>query len=160
MYCNQSIFKHACLSLHISHTHAHMYTFTHVHMYTCTTHVHTYTCTHLHMHTPTHVMHTTTAARSEVVLYNRQRTRHSSHGRKWWAGWPSLGVMMLYCLVFLKGKSDPYCSLGILPKKHLDTQVMKNGSLEDWKEKLLGQVKKTSVKMATLEPEWNETLEL
>ncbi|KAL5473217.1 hypothetical protein EMCRGX_G027670 [Ephydatia muelleri] len=57
------------------------------------------------------------------------------------------------------GKSDPYCSLGVLPRRHQESQVQKGGNLEDWKEKLLGQVKKTSVKMATLEPEWNETLE-
>ena len=59
------------------------------------------------------------------------------------------------------GKSDPYCRLGIINQEHLDASIVKNKDLVHWKkEGLVSEVATTSIKLATLDPDWNEELEL
>ena len=59
------------------------------------------------------------------------------------------------------GKSDPYCRLGILNQKHLDTELVKTKDLENWqKEGMVSEIMATSTKLATLNPDWNEEVEL
>eukprot|EP00731_Ephydatia_muelleri_P029253 Em0020g897a len=54
------------------------------------------------------------------------------------------------------GKSDPYCIMGIVPKKY---QEMKKYNLHDLEDKEVGELQTTSVKPETLTPEWNEQFE-
>ena len=59
------------------------------------------------------------------------------------------------------GLSDPYCRLGILNEEHQEKHVVKQKDLEDWqKDRLVESVSRTTVKPATLEPEWNEDIYL
>ena len=59
------------------------------------------------------------------------------------------------------GKSDPYCRLGILNKAHLESHLVKHKDLVDWKtEGWVSKIGSTSIKLATLNPDWNEEVEL
>ena len=59
------------------------------------------------------------------------------------------------------GLSDPYCRLGILNEKHQEKSVVKHKDLEEWqRERLVESLAATTVKPATLEPEWNEDVYL
>ena len=61
------------------------------------------------------------------------------------------------------GKSDPFCRLGLLKEAHLNTEIVKQKDLSDWdKDGMIGrgQFQVTSVKPETLEPEWNEMIEM
>ena len=63
----------------------------------------------------------------------------------------------------LTGKSDPFCRLGILPLKYQDSHQLKhkNKNLDTWqKEGMVKEVVTTTVKPATLTPEWGERFEL
>ncbi len=67
---------------------------------------------------------------------------------------------MLCCFPIL-GKSDPYCRLGILNQAHLETSLVKHKDLVDWKkEGWVSDIVSTSIKLATLDPDWDEALEL
>ena len=51
--------------------------------------------------------------------------------------------------------------MGILNKQHLEAKIVKQHNLAHWEEeKLINETKKTGVQYETLEPHWNETLEL
>ena len=66
-------------------------------------------------------------------------------------------------LISPPGKSDPYCRLGLLKEKHLKTDIVKQKNLSDWNDAGMvgqGQFNVTSVKLVTLEPEWNELIEM
>lgn len=61
------------------------------------------------------------------------------------------------------GKSDPYCRLGLLNEKYCNEEIVRNKDLLDWSEAGMigdGQIKTTTIKTATLEPEWNELVEM
>lgn len=59
------------------------------------------------------------------------------------------------------GKSDPYCRLCILSRKHQDTHAVRHGTISDWlKSKLVTKSCVTNVKNETLEPVWNEEFTL
>ena len=63
--------------------------------------------------------------------------------------------------ILLLGKSDPYCRLGILNQEHLDKNIVKTKDLADWlKEKLVQKIETTTIKLATLDPDWDEEFEL
>ena len=66
-------------------------------------------------------------------------------------------TVLIHTHLCLAGKSDPYCIMGIVPKKH---QEMKKHNLHDLKDKVVGELQATSVKPETLTPEWNEQFEL
>lgn len=57
---------------------------------------------------------------------------------------------------------DFYCQLGVLGKEHQEKGAMKQKkNIKDWqKEKLVESVGRTSVRFGTLEPEWDEVVEL
>ncbi len=76
--------------------------------------------------------------------------------------WCVTRVCVCVCVcVCVLGKSDPYCRLGILQEAHMNKSVVKEKDLEVWqKEGLVVEIKATSIKKATLEPEWNEEIEL
>ncbi|KAL5473219.1 hypothetical protein EMCRGX_G027672 [Ephydatia muelleri] len=59
------------------------------------------------------------------------------------------------------GKSDPYCVVGIISESYRNDEKAKKGHLVKWKKGGLEvNVFKTTVKLATLEPQWNEYFEL
>lgn len=59
------------------------------------------------------------------------------------------------------GKSDPYCRIGIINEEHLESHLVKHKDMMVWKrEGWMGEVKTTSIKLATLDPDWNEEFEL
>jgi len=61
----------------------------------------------------------------------------------------------------LPGKSDPFCRLGILPFKYQSSHQVKHKNLESWqKEGIVKDVVTTTVRPATLTPEWGEHFEL
>ncbi len=61
----------------------------------------------------------------------------------------------------MSGKSDPYCQLGILNESHLESHLVKHKDLVDWKkEGWVDKIVNTSIKLATLDPDWDEELEL
>ena len=63
--------------------------------------------------------------------------------------------------ITFSGKSDPYCRLGILNQAHLETNLVKHKDLVDWKkEGWVSDIASTSIKLATLDPDWDEELEL
>ena len=64
-------------------------------------------------------------------------------------------------IIILPGKSDPFCRVGLLNEKYCNKEIVKKKDLQDWKEaRMIGEIKTTDVKPATLEPEWNELVEL
>ena len=68
--------------------------------------------------------------------------------------------MWVLCVCVCVGSSDPYCRLGIISQADLDSSRVKDG-LEDWQEDgFVDNVVNTTIKQATLEPEWKEELEL
>ena len=61
----------------------------------------------------------------------------------------------------IAGLSDPYCRLGILSEENREKHVVHHKDLEDWqREKLVESIASTTIKSATLEPEWNEEVRL
>ncbi len=60
------------------------------------------------------------------------------------------------------GKSDPYCRLAILDRRHQDSPAVKKGNIADWETAgiVVGPAQETSVKQVTLEPTWDEELTL
>ena len=64
-------------------------------------------------------------------------------------------------IIVLSGLRNPYCRLGILNEVHSESHTVKQKDLELWKkEGLVESVVSTKVKLATLEPEWNEDFHL
>ena len=68
-----------------------------------------------------------------------------------------VNTILTHLLCYPAGKSDPYCIMGIVPRKHQD---MKKHNLNNLKDKVVGELQATSVKPETLAPEWNEQFEL
>ena len=60
------------------------------------------------------------------------------------------------------GSIDLFCQLGVLCEDGQEKGVMKQKkNIKDWqKEKLMESVGKTSVKSGSLEPEWDEVIQL
>ena len=60
------------------------------------------------------------------------------------------------------GKSDPYCQVGIIHQKYLEKNVVKTKDLVNWEKEgmMSSDIHRTSIKLATLDPDWNEELEL
>ncbi|XP_019853517.1 PREDICTED: protein unc-13 homolog D-like [Amphimedon queenslandica] len=59
------------------------------------------------------------------------------------------------------GTSDPYCVVSILNKEHIDTKLVRFDNIKEWKEEgLIAQTWQSSIKMKTLNPDWNETFEM
>ncbi|XP_064406610.1 protein unc-13 homolog D-like isoform X2 [Halichondria panicea] len=62
------------------------------------------------------------------------------------------------------GKSDPYVRIGIIDATRQGEDIVRRENLLDWKREggvmPTGEVRVTSVQKATLNPRWNETLEL
>ena len=62
------------------------------------------------------------------------------------------------------GKSDPYVRVGIIDATYQDEAIQKNKNLRDWqKDRRImptGELKESQVKAATLEPQWDEQIEL
>ena len=53
--------------------------------------------------------------------------------------------------------------MGLLSEAHLDSEIVKHKDLLDWADAGMmgsGQLKLTHVKPATLDPEWNEMIEM
>ena len=71
--------------------------------------------------------------------------------------------MLFDSQLYFIGKSDPYCRLGLLKTAHIDEEIVKHKNLLDWNDNgMIGQdqLRTTSSKPATLEPEWNEMIEM
>ena len=61
----------------------------------------------------------------------------------------------------LSGKSDPYCKLAILSRKHQGSPHVRQKDMADWqKANLIQDIVQTTVRPETLEPVWNEKMEL
>ena len=59
------------------------------------------------------------------------------------------------------GLSDPYCRLGILNEEHREKHIVQHKDLEEWqRERMVESIASTTVKPATLEPEWDEDVRL
>ena len=59
------------------------------------------------------------------------------------------------------GTSDPYCVVSILNKEHIDTKLVCYDNIKEWKEEgLITQTWQSTIKMKTLNPDWNETFEM
>ena len=59
------------------------------------------------------------------------------------------------------GKSDPYCVVGIISERCWNDEKFKRGDLVKWqKGGMEVDVFRSAVKLATLEPQWNEYFEL
>ncbi len=62
------------------------------------------------------------------------------------------------------GKSDPYVRVGIIDAIRQGEDIVRKENLLDWKKEggimPTGEVRVTSIQKATLNPRWNESLEL
>ena len=65
-------------------------------------------------------------------------------------------------VILLLGTNDLYCQLGVLCEDSLEKDVTKQKkNIRDWqKEKLVESVGRTSVWSESLEPEWDEVIQL
>ena len=65
-------------------------------------------------------------------------------------------------VILLLGTNDLYCQLGVLCEDSLEKDVTKQKkNIKDWqKEKLVESVGRTSVRSESLEPEWDEVIQL
>ena len=64
-------------------------------------------------------------------------------------------------LILYIGLSDPYCRLGILNEEHREKHIVQHKDLEEWqRERLVESIASTTIKPATLEPEWDEDIRL
>ena len=58
-------------------------------------------------------------------------------------------------------KPDLQCQLSLLPRRYYERVTVGTRPMEEWqREKLVTEVLKTTVKQATLEPQWGEQFEL
>ena len=74
---------------------------------------------------------------------------------------PIIILYMVFSLCLTIGLSDPYCRLGILNEEHREKHVVQHKDLEEWqRERLVESIAGTTVKPATLEPEWDEDIRL
>lgn len=68
---------------------------------------------------------------------------------------------MYVVFIFSVGTSDPYCVVSILNKEHVDTKLVRYDNIKEWKEEgLISQTWQSTIKMKTLNPDWNETFEM
>jgi Ca2+-dependent lipid-binding protein len=59
------------------------------------------------------------------------------------------------------GKSDPYCKMTILSRKHQGSQQVRQKNIADWlKTGLVRDALQTTARPETLTPVWNEHFEL